>query len=39
MAKTLISGPILCPHIFFVIFTSTSETLFQAIILYNLKEN
>ena len=39
MAKTLTSAPILCFYIFFVSFTSTSYTLFQANILYNLKEN
>ena len=39
MAKTVILDPYLDPKNFFVIFTSTSETFFQAIILCNLNEN
>ena len=38
MGKNLILGPILGPKIFFVVFISASS-LFQAIILRNLKKN
>ena len=37
--ENLISGPVLCPHIFLVSFTSTSQTVSEAIIVYNLKKN
>ena len=39
-AKTLITEPLLDPQFFFFVsFTSTSQILYRAIILYNLKEN